>query len=163
MSSVDQSESKSKGFKSFAETTKKLGKSAVKTVAGSTKKAGSGVAQVWKDFKAFLDRGNVIDVAVALVMGAAFTESNYLKLIIVVKSFVTDLFTPLIGLVINKSLSYGYIAMKCPPGLENAIVSNSSIDAFLKNKTGENLVNCKDRGAIQRYFTTPDLANKAGT
>jgi large conductance mechanosensitive channel len=41
------------------------------------------------DFKAFLLRGNVIDLAVAVVIGAAFKS--------IVDSFVTDLVTPLIG------------------------------------------------------------------
>ena len=41
------------------------------------------------DFKAFLLRGNVIDLAVAVVIGAAFKS--------IIDSFVTDLVTPLIG------------------------------------------------------------------
>jgi large conductance mechanosensitive channel protein len=48
---------------------------------------------VVKDFKAFVTRGNVIDLAVGLVMGAAFMA--------VVTSMVNDLFTPLIGYVIG--------------------------------------------------------------
>ncbi|HJB92392.1 MAG TPA: MscL family protein [Candidatus Borkfalkia stercoripullorum] len=27
----------------------------------------------WKDFKAFISRGNIVDLAVAVVVGAAFT------------------------------------------------------------------------------------------
>ena len=42
-----------------------------------------------KDFKAFLLRGNVVDLAVAVVIGAAFGA--------VVTSMVKDLITPLIG------------------------------------------------------------------
>lgn len=41
-----------------------------------------------KDFKAFILRGNVIDLAVGIVVGTAFTA--------VVNSFVTNLLTPLI-------------------------------------------------------------------
>lgn len=41
-------------------------------------------------FKAFLFRGNVIDLAVAVVIGAAFGA--------LVKAFVDDLLTPLIGI-----------------------------------------------------------------
>ena len=41
------------------------------------------------DFKAFLLRGNVVDLAVAVVVGAAFGS--------VVTSLVRDLITPLIG------------------------------------------------------------------
>ena len=43
-----------------------------------------------KDFKAFLLRGNVVDLAVAVVIGAAFGA--------VVTSLVTNILTPLIGI-----------------------------------------------------------------
>ncbi|MGI8684159.1 MAG: large conductance mechanosensitive channel protein MscL [Acidimicrobiales bacterium] len=43
-----------------------------------------------KDFKAFLLRGNVVDLAVAVVIGAAFGE--------VVKSLVENLLTPIIAI-----------------------------------------------------------------
>jgi large conductance mechanosensitive channel len=46
-----------------------------------------------KDFKAFLMRGNVIDLAVGVVIGAAFTA--------VVGSVVEDLFNPLFGLLLG--------------------------------------------------------------
>jgi len=46
------------------------------------------------DFKTFLFRGNVIDLAVAVVVGTAFTA--------VVKALVTDLLTPIIALVFGK-------------------------------------------------------------
>jgi large conductance mechanosensitive channel len=45
---------------------------------------------VLKDFKAFLLRGNVVDLAVAVVVGAAFGA--------VVTAFVNDLLTPLIAI-----------------------------------------------------------------
>lgn len=44
-----------------------------------------------KDFKKFVIRGNVVDLAVAVVIGAAFGA--------VVTSLVSDLFTPLIGAI----------------------------------------------------------------
>lgn len=50
-----------------------------------------------KDFKAFLMRGNVIDLAVAVVIGAAFTA--------VVTSVVSGLITPLIGMIVSTDLS----------------------------------------------------------
>jgi len=43
-----------------------------------------------KDFKAFILRGSVVDLAVAIVVGAAFTG--------VVNSFVKNLLTPLISI-----------------------------------------------------------------
>ncbi len=44
---------------------------------------------MWKDFKAFLMRGNVIDLAIAVIIGAAFGA--------VVNSLVKDIIMPPIG------------------------------------------------------------------
>jgi large conductance mechanosensitive channel len=46
------------------------------------------------DFKKFLFRGNVVDLAVAVVVGTAFTA--------VVKALVADLLTPIIALIVGK-------------------------------------------------------------
>ena len=48
-----------------------------------------------KGFKEFVLRGNVIDLAVAVVIGAAFTA--------IVTSLVTNVFNPLIGALFNAS------------------------------------------------------------
>jgi large conductance mechanosensitive channel len=45
------------------------------------------------EFRAFIMRGNVVDLAVGIVIGAAFTA--------IVNSLVRDLFNPLIGLAIG--------------------------------------------------------------
>ena len=47
-----------------------------------------------KDFKAFLMRGNVLDLAVAVVIGAAFGA--------IVKSLVDDILMPPLGLIVGK-------------------------------------------------------------
>ncbi|MFC3127749.1 large-conductance mechanosensitive channel protein MscL [Pseudoroseomonas globiformis] len=44
-------------------------------------------------FKAFVTRGNVIDLAVGIIIGAAFTS--------IVNSMVEDIFNPIIGLLIG--------------------------------------------------------------
>jgi large conductance mechanosensitive channel len=49
---------------------------------------------VLKDFKKFLFRGNVVDLAVAVVVGTAFTA--------LVKALVTDILTPIIALIFGK-------------------------------------------------------------
>lgn len=46
-----------------------------------------------KQFKAFIMRGNVVDLAVGIVIGAAFTG--------IVNSLVEDLINPLIGLLVG--------------------------------------------------------------
>jgi len=45
------------------------------------------------EFKAFIMRGNVVDLAVGIIIGAAFTS--------IVSSLVKDIFTPLIGLLVG--------------------------------------------------------------
>ena len=50
---------------------------------------------MWKDFKAFIMRGNVLDLAVAVVIGAAFSG--------VVKSLVDDVIMPPLGIVMGKA------------------------------------------------------------
>ena len=47
-----------------------------------------------KEFKEFISRGNVIDMAVGMIIGAAFTA--------IIKSLVDDIFNPLLGLVLGK-------------------------------------------------------------
>ena len=50
---------------------------------------------MWKDFKAFIMRGNVLDLAVAVIIGAAFGG--------VVKSLVDDIVMPPLGIVMGKA------------------------------------------------------------
>jgi large conductance mechanosensitive channel len=52
------------------------------------------VADVFKEFREFISRGNVVDLAVAVVIGAAFTA--------IVTSIVEGLITPLIGMIGGK-------------------------------------------------------------
>lgn len=46
-----------------------------------------------KEFQAFISRGNVIDLAVAVIIGAAFTA--------IVSSLVADIVMPLIGIILG--------------------------------------------------------------
>lgn len=50
---------------------------------------------MWKEFKEFITRGNVIDLAIGMVMGSAFTA--------IVNSLVDDIISPLIGLIIGET------------------------------------------------------------
>jgi large conductance mechanosensitive channel len=52
------------------------------------------VADVFKELREFISRGNVVDLAVAVVIGAAFTA--------IVTSVVEGLITPLIGMIGGK-------------------------------------------------------------
>ncbi len=57
-----------------------------------------------KDFKAFINKGNVLDLAVAVVIGAAFGA--------IVKSFVDDLLSPLLGLFGKHDFSNYFLVLK---------------------------------------------------
>lgn len=46
---------------------------------------------MWKEFKAFIAKGNVMDMAVGVIIGGAFGK--------IVSSLVSDIFTPLISLI----------------------------------------------------------------
>jgi len=48
---------------------------------------------IWKEFKQFAIKGNVIDLAVAVVIGGAFGK--------IVTSLVSDILMPLIGLLLG--------------------------------------------------------------
>lgn len=50
---------------------------------------------MWKKFKEFAFKGNVIDMAVGVVIGGAFGK--------IVSSFVADIITPLISLITGKA------------------------------------------------------------
>jgi len=46
---------------------------------------------MWKDFKSFISRGNVLDLAIGVIIGAAFTT--------VVKTFTDGMIMPFVGLI----------------------------------------------------------------
>ena len=48
----------------------------------------------FKEFKTFIERGNVIDLAVGIIVGGAFTS--------IVTSFVNDIIMPVLGLILGK-------------------------------------------------------------
>jgi large conductance mechanosensitive channel len=60
---------------------------------------------MWKDFRAFVMRGNVLDLAVAVVIGGAFGT--------IVKSLVDDIIMPPIGMLVgNLDFSNLFILLK---------------------------------------------------
>jgi large conductance mechanosensitive channel len=61
---------------------------------------------VWQGFKAFLMRGNVVDLAVAVVIGAAFTN--------IVNSVVKGVINPLVGAIGTQNLDHYSFCLKDP-------------------------------------------------
>lgn len=48
---------------------------------------------MWKDFKKFALKGNVLDLAIAVVIGTAFGK--------IISSLVADIITPILGIVLG--------------------------------------------------------------
>ncbi|HHY56450.1 MAG TPA: large-conductance mechanosensitive channel protein MscL [Chloroflexi bacterium] len=48
---------------------------------------------MWNEFKQFISRGNVLDLAVAVVMGTAFSA--------IVNSLVNDVIMPIVGVILG--------------------------------------------------------------
>ncbi len=91
---------------------------AAPTAPASTK--GTSVSQenrtsLLEGFKAFLMRGNVIDLAVAVVIGAAFTN--------IVNSIVKGVISPLVGAFGSKNLDGYQLCLKGPCVVEGGEVS----------------------------------------
>ena len=61
------------------------------SITGDVKKVSLGLVN---EFKVFIAKGNVVDLAVGIIIGAAFGD--------IVKSMVKDVITPLIGMVGGK-------------------------------------------------------------
>lgn len=59
--------------------------------------------KIFKEFKTFIERGNVIDLAVGVVIGSAFGK--------IVSSLVDDIIMPLIGIIIG-GLDFSNLSIK---------------------------------------------------
>jgi large conductance mechanosensitive channel len=57
-----------------------------------------------EEFKAFINKGNAVDLAVGLVMGTAFNN--------IIKSLVTHIITPFISLIGGTSLAQLFILLR---------------------------------------------------
>lgn len=63
------------------------------------------------EFKKFIMRGNVMDMAVGIIIGAAFTK--------IVNSLVSDIIMPPLGILLgNVDFSQWYVVLKHPAGTE---------------------------------------------
>ena len=58
---------------------------------------------MWKEFKEFAFKGNVVDLAVGVMIGGAFGK--------IVTSLVTDIFTPILSLITGK-IDFSTLAVK---------------------------------------------------
>jgi len=80
---------------------------------------------MWKDFRAFITKGNLIQIAVAFIIGVAFGA--------LVKSFVFDIIMPLVGKAIGN-------------------VNFSDLYVNLSNVTYESAAAAREAGAAAVYY-----------
>lgn len=65
-----------------------------------------------KEFKAFISKGNVLDMAVGLIIGSAFTA--------IVNSLVGDLLMPVLGLITGK-MDFSELKLIIQPAVEEVL------------------------------------------
>lgn len=65
-----------------------------------------------KEFKAFISKGNVLDMAVGLIIGSAFTA--------IVNSLVGDLLMPVLGLITGK-VDFSELKLVIQPAVEEVL------------------------------------------
>jgi large conductance mechanosensitive channel len=90
---------------------------------------------MFKEFKQFALRGNLIDMAVAFVMGAAFSK--------VVSAFIDGMVLPLVGLIQGRDFSNLYFPLS-----ENVRLARQLAEA---EGAGLSLANAKEIGPVMAY------------
>lgn len=86
---------------------------------------------MWKEFKAFAMKGNVIDLAVGVIIGGAFGK--------IVTSLVNDIIMPLVGLFLgrldftNLFITLGEGSYKTLAGAQAAGVATLNYGLFINN------------------------------
>jgi large conductance mechanosensitive channel len=107
-------------------------------------------------FREFILRGNVVDLAVGIVIGSAFTA--------VVKSLVNDFITPLVGVPLKKSTDFGqrYWALGGSKFLYGDFLENV-ISLILIGLVVYYFVVRPVNHLMQRFKTEPDPATETKT
>ena len=78
---------------------------------------------MWKDFKAFALKGNVIDLAIGVIIGGAFGK--------IISSLVSDLIMPLIGLITG-DINYSNMFILLKPAPQGVVIN--TLDDAVKYK-----------------------------
>ena len=119
--------------------------------------------KIAKEFREFIERGNVMDMAVGIIIGAAFTA--------IVTSLVDNIITPLIALITGGN-GTDVKGLTIPvPGTENGIdfgafigaVINFLIIAFIVFLMVKGMNTLRDKGAKLRGKDGEELEEKAPT
>ncbi|WP_338947139.1 large-conductance mechanosensitive channel protein MscL [Fusobacterium canifelinum] len=79
--------------------------------------------KLFDEFKAFVMRGNVVDLAVGVIIGAAFGK--------IVTSLVNDIFMPIIGMIIG-NIDFSSLAITLGEPVEGAEQAAIRYGAFIQ-------------------------------
>jgi large conductance mechanosensitive channel len=75
---------------------------------------------MWKDFRAFIAKGNVMDLAVAVIIGAAFGA--------IVTSLTGDIIMPVVGAIFGGAdFSNHFILLSTPPGYTGSMTDYAAL------------------------------------
>ena len=80
--------------------------------------------KLYREFKEFIDRGNVMDLAVAVLMGAAFTA--------IINALVGDLVTPLLS-ILTMGVDFNSLEFTIGTGDNAAVVKYGSLISAVIN------------------------------
>ena len=86
------------------------------------KKNKSGISTILNEFKQFISKGNVIDLAVGVIVGGAFTS--------IVSSLVDDMLMPIIGMILA-GINFKDFGITIPWGNEPFINIGNFIQAII--------------------------------
>lgn len=93
-----------------------------KNVEENLKKAGGGLKAIVGEFKEFISKGNVLDMAVGLIVGSAFTS--------IVNSLVDDVLMPFIGTILA-GINFSTLGITIPWGNHPFIAIGSFLNAVI--------------------------------
>lgn len=93
-----------------------------KNVEEGLKKAGGGLKSVIGEFKEFISKGNVLDMAVGLIVGSAFTA--------IVTSLVDDILMPFIGTILA-GINFSTLGITIPWGNHPFIAIGNFLNAVI--------------------------------
>lgn len=88
------------------------------------KKGKESTKKFWSDFKQFAFKGNIVDLAVAVIIGGAFGK--------IVSSLVADIIMPLIGMLIG-NINFQELKFTMPTLIEGQQPATLNYGMFIQN------------------------------
>ena len=79
---------------------------------------------MFKEFKEFALKGNILDLALAVVIGGAFSK--------IVASLVTDLITPILGIIIG-GINVSSLKYKIPSSISGGVPVSINYGLFIQS------------------------------